>query len=332
MKLNKKNVVNAALMLIGFAVLAYLASDFGFDNILSNLQRTGWYFFPIIAVWLVIYIFNSAGWYYILGKDKKNVKFMKLLSVNITGNAINYMTPFASLGGEPYKIMSLKKHIGSEKAASSVILYTMIIMFSHFWFWALGVLCMFWAIAANGADWIFLVMVAVFISFMILLFRKMYKRGFLVRICNTILKIKPLKFLHARIEKNQDKIKNIDENIRDFYVNHKPLFLKSFGIIFLSRLVGALEFFFILKAIDIQISYPEAVYISAATSLIINLIFFMPFSLGSREGGLYLIIQSLGLLPAIGIYISLMNRIREFFWILVGLLLVPLNGKKVAKT
>jgi hypothetical protein len=72
----------------------------------------------------------------------------------------------------------------------------------------------------------------------------------------------------------------------------------------------------------------EAFYINAGSSLIINLFFFMPFELGAREGGLYLVLGSLNIIPGVGIYIGLVNRVREFFWILVGLVLIQFNGKK----
>jgi hypothetical protein len=41
--------------------------------------------------------------------------------------------------------------------------------------------------------------------------------------------------------------------------------------------------------------------------------------------------HTLNFTPGIGIYISLVNRIREFFWILVGLVLMQLMGGPGAK-
>jgi hypothetical protein len=61
-----------------------------------------------------------------------------------------------------------------------------------------------------------------------------------------------------------------------------------------------------------------------------NMFFFVPFELGTREGSLYFILESLGFGAGVGIFIAVVNRIREFFWILVGLLLIQLKGKVVS--
>jgi hypothetical protein len=43
------------------------------------------------------------------------------------------------LGGEPYKIMEMTKHVGVQRATSSVVLFAMMHVFSHIWYWLTAV-------------------------------------------------------------------------------------------------------------------------------------------------------------------------------------------------
>ena len=65
--------------------------------------------------------------------------------------------------------------------------------------------------------------------------------------------------------------------------------------------------------------------IESIQSLVGNLLFFMPMQMGSREGGIVIVFGILSLPLAYGVYVSLCKRIRELFWILVGVVLIKIN-------
>jgi len=51
-------------------------------------------------------------------------------------------------------------------------------------------------------------------------------------------------------------------------------------------------------------------------------LFFVPFELGAREGAFYLLFGLFGLDPQLGLYASIVSRVRDIVWIGAGLLLI----------
>ena len=45
--------------LAGLLLLLFMAYKMGFDTILLNLRKTGFWFLPIFGIWVLVYLFNA---------------------------------------------------------------------------------------------------------------------------------------------------------------------------------------------------------------------------------------------------------------------------------
>ena len=72
--------------------------------------------------------------------------------------------------------------------------------------------------------------------------------------------------------------------------------------------------------------------IDAETSVALfgNIFFFSPMQLGAREGGFALSVSALSISGAYGVYTSLITRVREVIWIIIGLALMKIGNKRNA--
>ena len=115
--------------------------DMEYDELLANLRRAGIWLPAVIGLWVIIYLFNTLSWYIIIRDGKKGtpIPFWKVYKLTVSGFALNYATPVGLMGGEPYRIMELTPYVGASKATSSVILYVMMHIFSHFCFWLFSI-------------------------------------------------------------------------------------------------------------------------------------------------------------------------------------------------
>ncbi len=327
--MNKKS--RLIFFLIGLSVFVYLVIEFGINNIVINIEKIGWWFFPIIAVWGIVYLFNSLAWYIILNGKKNLIRFRDILSISISGFAINYITPFINLGGEPYRVMALKESIGIHNSVSSVILYRMIHILGSFFFWFTGIIIVAILLPLSTEFRIILFIISAALIVLIWFFFSRHKKGIFKSILNFISKFTFLKKVNEKLAKRENSLLLIDQRITDLYLNRKPAFYSALLSEYLGRIIGSFEFYFILVAIGINSTIIQAFFINAGSSIIMNVLFFIPFELGTREGSLYLVLESLGFTAGVGIFIAIVNRIREFFWILVGLLLIQIKGKVVAE-
>ncbi|WP_229598552.1 lysylphosphatidylglycerol synthase transmembrane domain-containing protein [Runella zeae] len=328
-------IYKALFLVIGVLSLGYMIYGMGVETIWQNIQKTGWWFLPVIGSWLVIYVLNAFAFQAIIEEPQRpetDLPFWAVLRLTITGYIINYITPFVALGGEPYRIMELKPAVGIQKATSSVLLYSLMHMFSHVIFWLASIVLIVWAVPLSplmiGGCGVMLV-IGLVLGFW---FVRVYQRGFTVSTFNLLQTLPFIKIkAKAFAEEKADTLQEIDEQIRILYAERKGRFHASLWLEFVARVVGCAEIYFTAQAIGLEMSVVQSLIVSSGSSLFANVVFFFPMQLGTREGGLALALRSIGLPSEAGLFIGIVMRIRELVWILMGLILLKFTPNYLPK-
>lgn len=327
----KKKYQNG-FFIFGIAVLAIMITGLDFEEVWSGLRRAGYWFFAVVALWAVLYIFNTATWYIIIrsgGKEHAKISFLWLYKITVSGFALNYATPGGLMGGEPYRIMSLSPVVGTERASSSVILYAMTHIFSHFLFWVLSVILFILTEPVNTFMATLLSIVGAFCVLGIWFFIKGYRKGMAVRIMNIIRHIPGMKKWAKRfIGKHEEQLGTIDRQIAALHGQNRRTFITAVSLELGARICSALEVMFILLVLMPDVNFIQCILILAFTSLFANLLFFLPLQLGGREGGFMMSAAGLSMSASAGIFVALIVRIRELIWTAIGLLLIKLEKKR----
>jgi uncharacterized membrane protein YbhN (UPF0104 family) len=312
---------------LGAGALCIMVYHIGLDTIAENIRTTGWWFAAIIGIWLAVYLLNACSWRVILRDEHTpHVSFWNILKPTISGYAINYVTPVVALGGEPYRILEMRRHVGGKKATSSVLLYSMMHIMSHFLFWlSAAALTVVWLRPSRVVN-VTLGVVVILCVAGIVFFLKAYRKGLLMKTVRIAGKIPYIKKRIQNIDAGRlAKIEETDRQIAHLYTCRRGDFYKSLTLEYLSRIVACLEVYFIVLALGMDFTFLDAVIIIAVTSLVANIMFFAPLQLGTREGGFLLAFQGISMSSGLGIYVSLITRIRETFWIMIGLILMRLK-------
>ena len=326
-----KNKYRNIFLIFGIvAVVIMLCTfDMEYDELWSNLKRAGMWLPAVIGLWVFIYLMNAWAWYIIIRDGKKGspIPFWKVYKLTISGFALNYATPVGLMGGEPYRIMELTPYVGASKATSSVILYVMMHIFSHFFFWLFSILLYLALYPVDAFLAVIFGLVGFFCSLAIYFFMKGYKNGMAVRTLRLLGHVPFAKKWARRFaEEKQEALQRVDSQIAELHKQRKTTFYASLGLEFLARIVGCLEVYFILNVLTDDVSFIACILIMAFTSLFANIFFFSPMQLGAREGGFALSASGLSIPSAFGVYTSLITRVRELVWIIIGVLLMKVGN------
>jgi uncharacterized membrane protein YbhN (UPF0104 family) len=308
--------------------------DPDYAELWRNIKSAGYWFPAVIFLWAIIYLMNALSWFCIIndGENRSKVSFWKIYKFTITGFALNYTTPVGLMGGEPYRIMELSPYVGAAKATSSVLLYVMMHIFSHFWFWLFSLLLfvVMYSEKVNTLALSVLLPIAVVCLLVIYLFMKGYRNGFAKRGLKMLTHVPFIRNWAKRfVEEKKESIEKVDQQIAELHKQRKATFYLSLSLEFLSRIIGCLEISFILKMMTPHVNFWDCILIQAFSSLFANVFFFSPMQLGAREGGLAIITSTLSLKSGFGVTTGLITRVRELIWIAIGLGLMKIgNGKK----
>ena len=357
-----KQRLNNLFFIIGVVavVVMILTFDVSFAELWQHLTKAGYWLIPIIGIWIFVYGLNALAWRSIIRSNTdehdRPVSLWRIFRLTITGYALNYATPVGGLGGEPYRIMELSKDVSKEHATSSVILYAMMHFFAHFWLWFTSIFLYFGLafidyVPLTPAIVISLSAALVFCLLAFYVLSRGYKNGLVVKLIRWTGKIPGLKGWSRRFEeRHAETLQHIDAQIAALHKQDKRAFYSSLLLEYSSRIVQSLEILFMLLLFGVDcgggfsgvfLTFLYSILILSFTTLFANLIGFLPMQLGVQEGGFMLSIAIIGMSSqlgdnydsaALGIFVSIICRVREIIWIVIGILLMRIGTAERLET
>jgi hypothetical protein len=246
--------------------------------------------------------------------------------VTVSGFVINYITPVVALGGEPYKVQALAPNLGTPRAISAVILYRMIHQLGHMLLLLTGIVAALIFLSLGAVAFATLATAGVVIALVVILTLSGTEKGIFAVTERFVRRIGFLSFLSRRIERYGHRIAEMDNVVTDVYRNSRGTFWLTVWLEYLSRILMGVEVYIVLATLGTDAALLDSMFVYVVYSIVINVLFFIPMNVGAREGGILLGLESLALDPVMGMTAGVILRIREFFWIALGLLFVLISS------
>ncbi len=322
--------VRFALFVVGLVLAGIVVWHVGPTVIVMHLRQTGWLLLPVVLVWAVVYTLNTASWYTMLGIEPSRPSPLRTWAISVSTFALNYIAPAAGLAGEGYRAIAVAPWLGRQRAIGSVVQYRLLFSLAHMLFVIAAVIPAIFILPHTLPILSLLIATALGVALVIWFLIRRHHEGILEAGLDLLLLIPGLRRLVRRLESKRPKLRELDLQIITLYHEHPGVFWSAIGLEFLARCTMSLELATIFWGLGLGFRIPEAIIATALSTTILNLLFFLPFELGAREGGLFLVFSLLGFGATQGVFAAVVTRLRELVWALIGLILLWAHGDRVS--
>lgn len=313
-------LVNLILLLIASVFFVWILNEVGWDTLGHYLWQVGWYWPLLLLPYGVVNWLEAWSWKYILVGTPARTTVSRLFWLRLGGEALNQLTPTASLGGEPFKASRLQADgVPLEVASASVVIMKGILVLSLVLYIFVG-LALAPVYLPEAAEHMLLLclaalgLAAVGIIFVVVQRREPFGNSF--------------RFLSRRgwlphfLRDQEGFLEDLDTAMSQFYRQYPSRALLAFSLFFLSWLLHAVEVYLIFWLLGHPICWGMAVCLDALAMLFTALGFFIPAAMGVQEGGNILLALGFKLGFDLGAAFSILRRLREAFWLCLGMVVV----------
>jgi len=276
-------------------------------------------------------LFETFGWYLTLRAKNEKINFPQLYLLRTAIDSVQNSVPGGFAAAELLRPILLKRNFGLaiNKGVASGIITKLNIAIAQVLFIVTGVAVMLIFYSKESAYFetigyksIYITLAFIIIGiFCLTIF--LYKYNGLVKIFN-YLKSLNISYLKKFLLRNEDKIYEINNYIREFNTGNVKNFIYTILIFYLGWMIIAAEAFVIFRIIGVDINFSQAIILESAASLIRIIFFFLPSGMGAQDAGLIGLMSAMGFTDpfSASMLFIFYRRTKEIIWILLGYVLL----------
>jgi uncharacterized protein (TIRG00374 family) len=313
-------LLNLGFLLLGIAALIWLIRDVGLRALWDRLIAVRGWAAPILAMSFAEAALKARALHIFMRPEQGMVSYQRVLAAQLSGQAINAVTPTGGTAGEVVKATMLMGHAPRYRAVSSVVTYNLVSMLISAGFLLLAIVL---ALAygdlspelERGLQLTFLVVAGTGILFAWLVHRGLVRTA--VQLLRGVGAIS-----RARKDRIVDRLRAFDDQMRLFRSGHDRGHGPGYLYALAARIVGWADLWVIMVALGEPRGLVFTIIAAAAGMILGTLASVVPLGIGVAEGGQAGIFELMGAGAALGLTIGLIRRVRSIAFAAIGLLLM----------
>jgi uncharacterized protein (TIRG00374 family) len=315
--------LNAILLSIAAIFLYAMLKRIGWSELGRYVRGVGQYWPLILVPYGVSNLLGALAWKVLLVTEGARPSLGRLFFLRLAGESLNQLTPTASLGGEPFKALRLHA-TGTpwRDATVSLVVQKGLQVLSLVLYIFVCIALAPFVLATHRLHLGGLVLAGLVLGGMATAFVLLQRKN----PCSLLLRLlKRCGFSAAFTPEREADLARLDEDLAGFYRHYRGRLLAGFTIFFLGWVLLSAEVFLIFGLMGHPIDWGPALCLDGLALLFSGLGFMIPGSLGVQEGGNVLLALGFNLGAALGAAFSIIRRLREVFWLVLGLVVLALE-------
>ncbi len=294
------------LGLLGLAILVWRADT---HAVKVAVLEVGWGIVLVVGQEVVAHLLNTLGWRFAFAREHvAALPFGELLRLRLAGDAINYLTPSATIAGEYARVAMLGDRLGADVRAASVVVAKSAQTLAQAVFMAAGLSLLGAGFVIAGPR------------------RSLALWGLGLGLLLAMLLI--YGSTAARLGPVRAIVRNAARRLAEFLQEHPERVVLSTFMFVLAYGWGCFEVYWICRFLGIPVPVFTALAIEVLSVTVDGLLFMVPAKIGTQEGGKVAVFAALGLPASLGLAFGLVRHVRELSWAGIGMLLYALSARR----
>ena len=287
------------LVSLGALGLVVLVWRIDLNAVQLALFHVGWGMALVLSQEIVAHVLNASGWRFAFTREvAARFSLRELVRLRVAGDAINYLTPTATIGGEVARTAMLSDACGADVRAVSVIIAKATQTLAQAFFITAG-------LALVATEWITTGPLRSFLPWAV-----------------------GVSFLTALLVAHRVKARGsgtaaawrraFGTRLGEFLRNHPGRVALSTLLFALAYAWGAFEAYWICRFLLMPVPVVTAFTIEVLSITVDGILFIVPAKIGTQEGGKVAVFAALGLSPSLGFAFGVVRHVRELIWAALG--------------
>ncbi|MFT5208135.1 MAG: hypothetical protein ACI9CF_001904 [Candidatus Omnitrophota bacterium] len=300
---------------IGLWLLYASIQQVSWVDLVQLFKNAGWVLLLTVFVYPIASICHALALRALIPRDDRSkIRFIDIYTIRMIGDALNKVTPFVDLGGEPLKVylLSQKKLTSLSQAVVAVWMSKIGFVASEIVFILLGWLGLHLYYPNYSLNWV--IWTGLIISLIYLAILVLAQKNGAIRVVPKLIK-------KINLDHEDSQWQEADKGLKLFFSTRSMDAAISFGWQFLGWVLALFEVLIAFRILGLEITLGQAFIFQSILQVIKTASFMIPGNLGAQEKGLAMLAIHLGYSATDGFILSAIKRFRQFVWVVGGLIL-----------